>query len=670
MNTDTARANGHTRASGSRYRHVLSSVHVGPLTLRNRVVSTPHQTGLVYDHLPTADLAAYHGERARGGIGAVFVEASAVHPSGLLTPHTIGAYMPDVVPAMAKIAETVHAEGAGVFVQLFHGGREQIAAAPREPALAPSAIPSSRFHVEPRALSQTEIDELISGYGTSARHVAAAGFDGVEVSAAHAYLPAQFLSARSNARTDEYNGDLRARLLFLTRVLERVRQNVGDDRAVGVRLSLDELSPDGLDREKCLEVSRALCESVPIDFLSFALGDSASYQGSAFIAPAPPVPADVVLEFMAGVREQLPGRPTVLATTRVLTLDSADHAVAAGLTDLVGMTRAHIAEPHLVRKALAGQPTIPCIGCNQGCIGHYHAGLPIACVTNIRTGRENGLGPRPDSPVAGTGHATLIIGGGPAGVAAAMEAAEEGHQVDLVEKSDCLGGQLRIAGKAPGHAEMWQSWHSWAASELARLGVNVQLCSEATSDTARGYDLVVVATGAEPYRPSWADSRDVPLLDGWAALNDPESIDGPVLIADWGGEPTGLDAAEVLAKLGRRVTLAYAGQFPGQQIHQYQRNGYLARLDELNVTILPHQEIAADGKDGLVLRHSFSGRSQELPGHVRTIVLAHGRRPVNELWHAWESDPRTRLVGDAAAPRGLEEATLEGARAVRPVPAP
>lgn len=666
MNTDTPGATD----DGSRFPHVLSSVHVGPLTLRNRVISTAHQTGLVHEHLPTADLVAYHRERARGGIGAVFVEASAVHPSGLLTPHTIGAYMPDAVPAMAKIAEAVHAEGAGVFVQLFHGGREQIADAPKAPALAPSAIPTSRFHVEPRALTRTEIDELIAGYGTSARHVAAAGFDGVEVSAAHAYLPSQFFSTRSNARTDEYNGDLRARLRFLTRVLERVRENVGDGTAVGVRLALDELSPDGLDREKCLEISQALCGAVPLDFLSFALGDSASYQGSAFIAPAPPVPPDAVLEFMAGVRERLPGRPTVLATTRVLTLDSADRAVAEGLTDLVGMTRAHIAEPHLVRKTMTDQPAIPCIGCNQGCIGHYHAGLPIACVTNVRTGRENGLGQRPDSPVMSTGYATLVIGGGPAGVAAAMEAAEEGHRVDLVEKDDRLGGQMRVAGKAPGHAEMWQSWHAWAASELNRLGVNVRLSTSASIDDASGYDLVVVATGAEQYWPAWAGSSAVPVIDAWTVLDDPGRVDDAVLVADWGGEPTGLDAAEVLAASGRRVTLAYAGQFPGQHIHQYQRNGYLARLDELGVTILPHQEVTTDDSDELVLRHSFSGRCRELPDSVRTIVLAHGRRPVNELWQAWESDPRVRLVGDAAGPRGLEEATLEGARAVRTIPAP
>ncbi|WP_219416307.1 oxidoreductase [Pseudonocardia nigra] len=639
------------------FRHALAPLPLGARTLRNRIVSTAHQTGLVHDHLPTDDLVAYHRERARGGIGAIFLEASAVHPSGLLTPHTIGAYLPEAVPALARVADAVHEEGAALLVQLFHGGREQIAIAPKAPAVAPSAVPTTRFHVEPRALTRREIAGLVAGYGLAARHVTEAGLDGIEVSAAHAYLPAQFLASRSNVRTDEYNGDLRARLRFLVEALSAVHDNT--DRPVGVRLALDEISPDGLTKDTCLDVAATLCELVSLDFVSFALGDSATYRGSAYIAPAPPVARNVVLDLLAGVRDAVPAGVAVLATTRVLELADADRAIADGLTDLVGMTRAHIADPHLVRKAVAGERAIPCIGCNQACIGHYHAGVPIGCVMNVRTGREAHLPqPRPSRAP----RRTLVVGGGPAGVAAAHAAATAGHDVALVEREPELGGQLRLAGRAPGHRETWLRWQEWATAELKRLGVDVRLgVTAGPGDGVDEFDHVVVATGAHPHRPPLPAGFAV--VDAWTALADPGAVPGPVLVADWGGEPTGLDVAEVLAAAGTAVTLAYSAPAPGEQIHQYQRNGYLARLDAAGVDLLPHLELAECSGD-LVLRNVFSGRTRPIDDGIRTVVVAHGREPETALWAELEPDPRVELVGDAAGPRGLEEATLEGTMAI------
>ena len=179
---------------------LLSPVSVGPLELRNRLVSTSHQTSLVHDHLPTDDLLAYHEARARGGVAAIFLEATAIHPTGLLTAHTMGGYLPEIVPAYRRLADAVQAHGTRLFVQLFHGGRELIASAPRPAAVAPSAVPSLRFKSEPRALTVAEIRELIAGYAAGARHAREGGLDGVEISIAHGYLPAQFLSALSNRR--------------------------------------------------------------------------------------------------------------------------------------------------------------------------------------------------------------------------------------------------------------------------------------------------------------------------------------------------------------------------------------------------------------------------------------------------------------------------------------
>lgn len=649
-------------SSGINYEHALSDVSLGNVQLRNRIFSSAHQTGLVHEHLPTDELLAYHRERAAGGIGAIFVEASAVHPSGLLTPHTIGAYLPEVVDPLTRIADAVHQEGSKLFVQLFHGGREQIATAPKAPALAPSAVPSTRFHVEPRALTGDEIQSLIDGYALSAGHMMQSGLDGVEISASHAYLPAQFFSKRSNLRTDSYGGELSARLRFLTEIIDAVRTKVGQKMAVGIRLAVDELSPDGLNHEECVEIANTLAEQAPIDFVSFVLGDSATFSGSSYIAPRPLELPNSIMSSVDGVRNGLPKRVKMLATTRILDLAQADSAVAQGLTDLVGMTRAHIADPHLVRKASAGFAPIPCIGCNT-CIGHYHAGTPIACVTNISTGREEHR-KQPSEAVEARSTETArstaaIVGAGPAGVAAAIQAARHGQQVTLFERQPEIGGQLRVAGAAPDQTETWQRWKDWADRELKDKQISLRLNHEPTRGELQRFDRAVIASGATPYRQSaiWAAAaaKHVKLLDSWEVLENPDTVRGRVLIADWGGDPSGLDAAELLATRGHQVIYAYSAPSPGVQIHQYQRNGYLGRLDSLGASLLPHMELTADD-DELKLRNVFSNRVTELPEKVGTIVAAHGRVPENNH----PAYPPQSLVGDVAGPRSLEEATLEG----------
>jgi 2,4-dienoyl-CoA reductase-like NADH-dependent reductase (Old Yellow Enzyme family) len=296
---------------------LLSPVNLGPARLCNRVVSTAHQTGLVHDHLPTADLLAYHAARAHGGVGAVFLEATAVDPSGLLTAHTLGGFLPAIVPCYRLLAGALHAQDARLFVQLFHGGREQISSAPRAPAVAPSAVPSPRFRTEPRALTTAELRELARGYATAGRLAREGGVDGVEVTMAHGYLFAQFFSPRTNRRTDAY----RAPLAFATEVLEALRRAVGPDFAVGVRLAADERVPEGLDAEACADVARDICATGLVDFASFALGHSATYVGSNWIVPPPPEPQNAIGEALGLARSAVD--VPVIATTRVVDLADA-----------------------------------------------------------------------------------------------------------------------------------------------------------------------------------------------------------------------------------------------------------------------------------------------------------------------------------------------------------
>jgi 2,4-dienoyl-CoA reductase-like NADH-dependent reductase (Old Yellow Enzyme family) len=632
---------------------LLEPLALGPVTLAGRIVSTAHQTGLVHDHLPTDDLVAYHEARARGGAAAVFVEATAVHPTGLLTAHTLGGYLPAIAAAYRRLAEAVHPHGTRLFVQLMHPGREQIADAPRPAAIAPSAVPSARFHSEPRALTEAEIADVIAGYAASARLCREGGVDGIEVSMAHGYLAAQFFASATNHRDDGYNGDLEARLRFAREVLAAVRAETGEEIAVGVRLAADEIAPGTLGPRECARIAAAMCAGGAVDFVSAALGHSASYRGSTYIVPPPPEPVEAIAGPVAPMRAALPDVP-LIATSRIVDLDGAARLVASGAADAVGMTRALIADPELVAKARAGRAgdVVPCIGCNQGCIGHYHAGTPIGCLVNPRTGRERTL-PRPARVSDGERLRVLVAGGGPAGIAAAAEAAAAGHDVVLAERGAALGGQLAVAGRAPAHREPWARYEAWARHALR--GVEVRLATAVGAADAGDHDALVIATGAAPYVPPLPGDLPCAAVPAPAAILAPASVRGPVLVADWGGGWAGLDAAETLAEHGLEVTLACAAAAIGEGVHQYQRNLYLGRLDALGVRLLHHTELAGGG-----LRHVFSGRTSPLPEDLATLVLAQGRVPDDALWRELEGRPNVVRAGDVLGPRSAEEAILEG----------
>jgi len=636
------------------YPNLLSPIQIGPLTVRNRIVSTSHQTSLVHDHLPTDDLLAYHEARARGGAGAIFLEATAVDASGLLTPHTIGGFRPEIVSAYRGLGDRLREHGTRLLVQLFHGGREQISSSPKAPAVAPSAVPSLRFKSEPRALTVREIQSLIDGYARASGFAAEGGVDGIEVSMSHGYLPAQFLSPLSNRRGDGYDGSLQARLRFPIEVLQAVRAAAGGGMAIGVRLSADELMPDGLGAAAAAEIAVRLHATGLVDFISLVLGHSAHPAASTWIAPPPPASGHAIVGPATTIRAAAPDA-TLLATTRIVDLASAEQLIADGTADLVGMTRALIADPELVAKTVAGRAdeVIECVGCNQACIGHYHAGLPIGCAVNARTGRERTLArARPRT----RGRSVLVIGGGPAGAAAALEAGSRGERVTLVECADELGGQLRLAETAPAHLELWERYRRSTESRLRAADVTVKLGEPGDAALAERYEVVVLATGARPYVPPGTEALGA--VQAWEAIRDPQLARSPALVADWGGGWDGLDAAERLAGAGVAVMLACAAPVPGETIHQYQRNLYLARLDELGIEILHHHELAiADGEP--ILRHVFSGRARALP-ETATLVLAQGRVPADELWSELELHPGAVRAGDVLGPRTLEEAVLEG----------
>jgi 2,4-dienoyl-CoA reductase-like NADH-dependent reductase (Old Yellow Enzyme family)/thioredoxin reductase len=622
---------------------LLSPLLVGPVQLRNRIVSTAHQTTLVHEHLPTDDFVAYHEARARGGVGLIVLEATAVDPSGLLTPHTLAGYREESTAGFARVARAVRPHGTRLFVQLFHGGREQIASPPRTPAISASAVPSRRFHVEPRAATQADIEALVDGYARSAANMAAAGLDGIEISAAHNYLAAQFFTPGLNRRADEWAEPPR----FLLAVLEAVRR-AARGLVVGVRLSADS------------EAARSVVGELAgrVDYVSVALGESSTYLGSVGIVPPPPFPENAIGDY-AGFRVG----PPLIGTSRIVDPVAADRLVAGGAFEAVGMTRALITDPALPRKAADGavDDILRCLGCNA-CIAHYHAGTPIACTQNPRTGRERTL-PRPERTAP---RRVVVVGAGPGGLAAAAEAGASGHEVVVLELADRIGGQLSLAGAAPMHEEPALTLVRNYERLLEAGEVELRLGTEADADGVLGLDpdLVVVATGARPFVP------DVPLegvatAQAWDVLAGLLPTGHRAVVADWGGDASGLASAELLARAGNDVVLAVGSATLGEALHQYQRNLYAQRLYRARVEIVHHLDLVA-AETGAVRFSNLFAPDLETTLAADLLVLALGRVPERGL--AEELAARgvpVKEVGDCLSPRSAEEAILEGTLAVR-----
>jgi 2,4-dienoyl-CoA reductase-like NADH-dependent reductase (Old Yellow Enzyme family)/thioredoxin reductase len=556
------------------------------------------------------------------------------------------------VAAYERVARAVRGEGTRLFVQLFHGGRELIAAAPRPVAVSASALPSHRYHTEPRALSTGEVEETIAAYARCAAIAARAGLDGIEVTAAHGYLGEQFFTPEWNRREDRFGVPAR----FMVEVLEAVR-DAAPGLALGVRLSADSAP------------ARAVAgELAPlVDFMHVAVGNSATFDGCSGIVPPPPIPRNLIAELTGPFRLG----PPLIATTRVVEPADADAIVARGAADAVGMNRALIADPDLPRKARAGRAreVLRCIGCNA-CIAHYHAGTPIRCAVNPRTGRERTWAPV--APGNAAGLRVVVVGAGPAGLAAAAEAAAAGHEVIVVERAAEIGGQVRLAGRAPGHRELAATFIANYEVLLDRPEVELSFGVDADAQAVIDLepDLVVVASGAGPFAPPHA-LHGVEVVQAWDVLGGARPR-GRIVVADWGGDAAGVDCAELLAGEGRDVTLAVGAVTVGETLHQYTRNGYIARLSRAGVRI-EHYLGLREALDGTVRLRNVLAPELETEIEADALVVALGRVPADGLAADLRAHGVTRVeqAGDCRSPRGIEEAVLEGTLAARrATPAP
>ena len=639
---------------------LFSPIRLRNTEIRNRILSTGHQTYLAKGGLPGEDFVAYHEARAKGGAGLIVVEAARFHATGFTDSPELIVASDDCIPGLKNLADSVHRHGARIFGQLSHSGRvtKRLSGGLRGVAYAPSVVPDQRFHTMPRAMSVALIEEIIEEAGKAARRFGEAGFDGIELLASHGLLISDFLNPRHNQRTDAYGGSFENRLRFLADLLAVVRDGLGDSPVLGIRISAEELEPGGLEKDEVIAVCRALKAKRAIDYVNTTLGSMQGLGGSVHVVPPMEI-AHAYVAPRAGTLRAAVGLPVFVAG-RINQPQIAEAVLAAGQADMCGMTRAMISDPEMPNKARESRidDIRACIACNQACIGHYHMGVGISCIQNPVTGRERQLGSIAKSA---TPRRVLVAGGGPAGMKAALTAAERGHRVSLHEAGRRLGGQVLLAQLLPERAE-FGGLVTNLQHELARAGAEVRLNTPVSAETVRREhpDAVIVATGGLPYRPEIEGAEDAHVLDAWAVLEGRANPGGRVLVADWRCDWVGMGVAEKLAREGRHVRLAITGTHAGQNLQQYLRDHWAGKLHKLGVEVIPYARLFGVDADTAYMAHIVSGEAI-IANEVETVVLALGHRPNTSLEE--ELAPLgvpLHLAGDCLSPRSAEEAVYEG----------
>ncbi|PXX68228.1 MULTISPECIES: FAD-dependent oxidoreductase [unclassified Pseudomonas] len=637
--------------------HLFEPLQIRGKRLKNRIMSTGHDTCLPTDNLVNDKLIAYQRDRAAGGVGLIVLQVAGVHDSARYTSHVLMATDDACIDGYRQLAEACHAHGTVVLSQLFHPGREIMESADGLLAVAYSAssVPNERFRVMPRALDQAMIDEIVQGYASAARRLHQAGLDGVEVVASHGYLPAQFLNPRVNLRSDGYNGELEQRLRFLREVLAAVRAATGEQFIIGLRISADERDSQGLSEDESLAAAVAL-QGQP-DYLHIVAGTSASLGGALHIVPPMAIEPAYLAREAATFKQQL--AIPLFVTGRINQPQEAELILARGQADVCGMTRALICDPLMPNKTERGQveDVRACIACNQACIGHFHRGLAISCIQRPETGRELQYGQL--TPTASPKR-ILVAGGGPAGMKAAAVAAARGHQVTLYEAGPQLGGQVLLAQLLPRRAEFGGASTN-LQREMALAGVEVVRNTrvDRTLVERERPDLVIAATGATPYWPAFERTGDLQVVDAWQVLRNEVKPGRSVLVIDWRCDWIGPGIAERLVREGHHVQLAVNGTHCGESLPLYVRDQLAGELHRLGIPITPYARLYGSDDNTVYLQHTASGEPMIFEG-IDTLVLCLGHQPEDRLASELAGLVEVRRVGDCLAPRTAEEAIHDG----------
>lgn len=638
-----------TNPAPARYAQLFSPLDIGPMRLKSRVMMPPHFSAIGNLWGGDADAArtlAYLDERAAAGVAWVTVTGRVgnhfipgFEPSGL-SAETLGFFrLPQFAERATLLAERLGAHGTYALIQMT-----MIGGYPNSPS---DVLSNPVANAHPHVMTLSDIDAIVAEYRYSARRVAETPLAGVEMHFNHDDLVEQFLSPLTNTRTDDYGGSFENRMRFARRLIEEVRAEL-PGRVLGVRLNAFEEMPGGYDAPEGVRIAQALSER-GVDYLSIVAG---SHWGSPSYIQQQQFRPGEWAEFAGAVRRAV--KVPVVYTGLVDHPDLAEEILARGDADVVGMARAHVADGQLLAKARAGQGHLirPCIAANDCINRRYVDGLPFGCAVNPATAKElEGA-----IPAARRIRDITVVGGGPAGMEFAALAAEAGHRVRLWEAEHVLGGQLRLATRAPGYDRLTR-YLDWQEARLERAGVDVVLNLRARVEDLFDGDTVVIASGASPRRPPVPGVEHA--MEGRAILAGQAAPGARVLIIAEEDHMQPLALADYLSTRGHEVTLLYATASPAILLGRYSIGGPLGRLDAQGVRVRVMEKAVAIHPDGVEIMHIYSKRRERLTD-FDTVALACGGRSDSALFETVQQKrPNVHVLGDAFAPRRMVFATRQ-----------
>jgi 2,4-dienoyl-CoA reductase-like NADH-dependent reductase (Old Yellow Enzyme family)/thioredoxin reductase len=624
---------------------LLQPYQLKHLTLKNRIMSTAHEPAYSEDGMPKDRYRLYHVEKAKGGIALTMTAGSAIVSED--SPPAFGnlyAYSDEIVPWLKKIADDCHEHGAAVMIQLTHLGRRTgWNKGDWLPVLSASPVREAAHRSFPKEIEEWDIERIVGDYASAAQRMQAAGLDGIEIEA-YGHLLDSFWSPATNHRDDEYGGSLENRMRFSNMVLDAVRKAVGPDFIVGTRMVADEQWDIGLSKEEGIEIAKRFVASGKVDFLNIIRGHIDHDAHLTNVIPIQGMASSPHLDFAGEVRAAT--KFPVFHAARIADVATARHAIAEGKLDMVGMTRAHIADPHIVKKIIEGRESQirPCVGATY-CLDRIYEGGGALCIHNAATGREATI-PHVISKTNGPIRKAVVVGAGPAGLEAARVLAERGHPVEVLEATGEAGGQILLAARNPRRREMI-GIVDWRLSELERLGVPIHynVFAEASDILERKPDLVVVATGGIAQNPVLEAGDDL-VVSSWDIIAGAIRPEGPVLLYDDNGAHTGMTAAEMIAATGTELEIVSPERMFAPEIGGMNHVPYARAFAEKNVRVTINTRLKSVRREGnhlvAVLGSDFSDAAF-VERRVAQVVVEHGTLPMADLY--LELKPMSRNLG-------------------------